>query len=123
MMFACQDGTVVARTLGFVVVRRVLRPLGLGPSPDGKDVEIAVLRPQLLVLRRQVARPRYTPADRALLAALATGRPLRPHAGLFIDSSRRLRPARDADFDLESVRRCGTTPSASATDRVGPSSG
>ncbi len=34
-------------------------------------MEIAVLRHQLLVLRRQVARPRYTPADRMILAALA----------------------------------------------------
>jgi putative transposase len=34
-------------------------------------VEIAVLRHQLLVLRRQVARPRNTPADRMVLAVLA----------------------------------------------------
>jgi len=34
-------------------------------------VEIAVLRHQLAVLYRQVPRPRYTPADRTLLAALA----------------------------------------------------
>jgi hypothetical protein len=38
---------------------------------DVDAVEIAVLRHQLGVLRRQVARPRYTPADRMLLAALA----------------------------------------------------
>jgi putative transposase len=42
-----------------------------GLSPDAKDVEIAVLRHQLLVLRRQVARPHYAPADRLVLAALA----------------------------------------------------
>src|SRR4029450_12723287 len=54
---------VVARTLGFLVIRRVLGLIGLGPAPDAKDVEIAVLRHQLVVLRRQVARPRYTPTD------------------------------------------------------------
>jgi hypothetical protein len=54
-----------------MVVRRVLGVLGCGPTPDANEVEIAVLRHQLAVLRRQVARPRYTPADRMLLAALA----------------------------------------------------
>jgi hypothetical protein len=34
-------------------------------------VEIAVLRHQLAVLRRQVAKPQYAPVDRMLLAALA----------------------------------------------------
>ncbi len=57
---------MVVRTLAFVVVRQVLSLIGLGPSPDAKDVEIAVLRHQLLVLRRQVSRPRY--AVRCLLA-------------------------------------------------------
>jgi putative transposase len=62
---------MVVRTLAFMIVRQVLSLVGLGPSPDAKDVEIAVLRHQLLVLRRQVARPRYTPSDRMLLATLA----------------------------------------------------
>jgi putative transposase len=59
---------MVVRTLAFMIVRQALCLVGLGPSPDAKDVEIAVLRLQLLVLRRQVARPRYTPADRRFLA-------------------------------------------------------
>jgi hypothetical protein len=42
-------------TLVFLVVRRVLGLVGLGPQPDDKDVEIAVLRHQLAVLHRQVA--------------------------------------------------------------------
>lgn len=45
--------------------------LGCGARPGANEVEIAVLRHQLAVLRRQVARPRYTPADRMLLATLA----------------------------------------------------
>jgi transposase InsO family protein len=57
--------------MAFMVVRRVLDLVGCGPTADAKDVEIAVLRHQLMVLRRQVARPRYTPSDRLVLAALA----------------------------------------------------
>src|SRR5213078_3737762 len=66
-----QAGVVAVRTLGFVIVRQLLGLVGLGPSADAKDVEIAVLRHQLVVLRRQVARPRYTPTDRLVLASLA----------------------------------------------------
>src|SRR6266498_4067359 len=62
---------MVVRTLAFVVVRRVLGLAGLGPAPDAKDVELAVLRHQLMVLRRQVARPRFAASDRIVLAMLA----------------------------------------------------
>ena len=62
---------MVVRTLAFLIVRRVLDLVGLGPTPDAKDVELAVLRHQLMVLRRQVARPRYASTDRMVLATLA----------------------------------------------------
>jgi putative transposase len=62
---------VIVRTLGFVLVRRLLGLARPGPAPDAKDVEIAVLRHQLMVLRRQVVRPRFTPSDRIVLAVLA----------------------------------------------------
>jgi transposase InsO family protein len=62
---------VVVRTLGFLLVRRLLGLAGLGPGPDVKDVEIAVLRHQLMVLRRQVRRPQFRPSDRVVLAVLA----------------------------------------------------
>src|SRR5207248_3544178 len=58
-------------TMVFLFARRVLGLVGLGPKADDKDVEIAVLRHQLAVLHRQVARPRYAPTDRLVLATLA----------------------------------------------------
>jgi hypothetical protein len=54
-----------------MIVRRVLGQLGCDPTPNAYAVEIAVLRHQLAVLRRQVGRPKYAAAGRMLLAALA----------------------------------------------------
>jgi putative transposase len=64
-------GSVVVRTIGLMILRRVLYALGCGPTPNADAVEIAVLRHQVAVLRRQVPHPQYTPADRMLLAAVA----------------------------------------------------
>src|SRR3954468_272524 len=65
------SAAVGVRTLAFLVLRRILGVVGGGPTPDANDVEIAVLRHQLAVLRRHVARPRYTPTDRIVIATLA----------------------------------------------------
>src|SRR3954468_21209813 len=43
----------------------------LARDAGAKDVEILVLRHQVAVLRRQVARPKLEPADRVVLAALS----------------------------------------------------
>lgn len=53
------------------IVQRILGVAGCGRTLDSKDMEIAVLRHQMAVLRRQAARPRYTPGDQMVLATLA----------------------------------------------------
>jgi hypothetical protein len=58
--------------LAYLTLCRSIQLLVLLVRGDAaKDLEILVLRHQLTVLRRQVARPRLEPADRALLAAVS----------------------------------------------------
>jgi hypothetical protein len=54
---------IMARVFGWLVL--------LGRSQASKDAEIMVLRHEVMVLRRQMARPQPDWADRAILAALA----------------------------------------------------
>jgi len=71
-------------SLLYWVLRRLLELSALRlRSERSKELEILVLRHQLHVLQRQVARPRLRPADRLLLAA----RPLAAAAGLVVVSS------------------------------------
>jgi len=60
----------------YLMTRRLLGILvGSLRSEHAKDIEVAVLRHQLQVLRRQVKRPEFRPADRALLALLGSALP------------------------------------------------
>jgi putative transposase len=56
----------------YLILRTAVGLFGLvGRSRASKNAEILVLRHQLAVLRRQVARPRLSWADRAVQAALS----------------------------------------------------
>ncbi len=62
--------------LVYLTLCRSIQLLALLARGDAaKDLEILVLRHQLAVLRRQVPRPQFEPADRALLAAVSRALP------------------------------------------------
>ena len=86
-------------TLSFLVLWRVLGVLRVGPKPDDKDVEIAVLRHQLAILQRQVPRLRYDDTDRRLLSTLA-GLLSRDRRGVLL-----VKPATVLRWHRELVRR------------------
>jgi putative transposase len=87
-------------TLAYWLLRRLFELLLLlARSEQRKEAEILLLRHELLVLRRQVARPSVRPADRVLLAALSQALPrLRQHSFL-------VQPATLLRWHRELVRR------------------
>jgi len=92
--------------LAFSAVLRLL--VGGRRSEFAKDVELLVLRHQLVVLRRQAQRPSLRPADRAFLAALARLLPQRRRHGLIVTPQTLLR------WHRELVRRKWAQPKRTA---------
>jgi hypothetical protein len=62
---------VIARLLYLIMMQLLCWLFLLGRCEDAKEAEILVLRREVAVLRRQVARPKLDWADRAVFAALA----------------------------------------------------
>jgi putative transposase len=80
----------------YLLFCQVLRWLALVTrSSAAKDAELLVLRHELAVLRRQVARPRVDWADRAVLAGLARLLPRPAWRGLLVQPETLLRWHRD----------------------------
>jgi putative transposase len=95
---ACRVGGRVGRSRGVVlsflywVLRRLLELLVLRMrSEREKEIEIIVLRHQLQLLERQVARPQLRPTDRALLAAFSRALPRRAWASFLVTPATLLR--------------------------------
>jgi putative transposase len=77
-MIRVGDNRPMALSFLYLIARSLVgMQLGRLRSEHAKDVEIAVLRHQLEVLRRQVKRPEFHPADPALLAVLSSALPRR----------------------------------------------
>ena len=80
----------MALRLTYLIFIRFLGALALLVHSDiSKEAEILVLRHQLAVLRRQVARPKPSWADRALISALARLLPKRRQLGLLFTCAAR----------------------------------
>ena len=79
-------------SFAYLAFSPVVRLLVSGRSSEfAKDVELLLLRHQLVVLSRQQPRPSLRPADRALLAALARLLPPRRRHGLVVTPQTLLR--------------------------------
>jgi putative transposase len=89
----------------YLAFTALLRLLAAGRrDPFAREVELLALRHELAVLRRQAARPRLRPADRAFLAALARLLPQDRRSGLLVTPQTLLR------WHRELVRRKWTQP-------------
>ncbi|MEV1155051.1 hypothetical protein AB0J27_06545 [Micromonospora chokoriensis] len=82
----------MSTSLMYLLLRQVLQMLSqLARDGGAKDVEILVLRHQVGVLRRQVHRPDFQPANRVVLAVLSRLLPCPRWSAFFVTPATLLR--------------------------------
>jgi putative transposase len=82
----------MSASLVYLLLRQVLQMLAqLARDGGAKDVELLVLRHEVTVLRRQVHRPEFQPADRVVLAALSRLLPRHRWSAFFVTPATLLR--------------------------------
>jgi putative transposase len=87
-----RTAALLLTVLGFWAVRRLIELFFLvGRNERAKDVEILVLRHELQMLRRQVARPQLRGSDRALPAAFGTVLPRERRCSFLVQPATLLR--------------------------------
>lgn len=94
-------------SLAYLLVRRLLRIVLRGPGSAALEVENAILRHQLAVLKRTAERPRLRRGDRLLLAVLASLLPRRHWSVLVVSPATILRWQRGLVAGKWTFRRRG----------------
>jgi putative transposase len=103
----------VALSFLYLAFLRTIQILRLQRSDDSDlAIEIVMLRHEVAVLRRQLARPALQPSDRALLAGLSQLIPRAKRTRLFVQPDTLLR------WHRELVRRKWTYPKPSGRPRI-----
>ncbi len=106
-------GWPVALSFLYLAFLRTIQILFLQRSDDSDlAIEVVILRHEVAVLRRQVARPAMRPSDRALLAGLSRLIPRAKRSRFFVQPDTLLR------WHRELVRRKWTYPKPSGRPRI-----
>ena len=85
----------------YLLLRRLVQLVAGSPNHLNGDVEVAVLRHQLMVLKRQVSKPRLRRRDRLFMAAMSKALPRARWSSFVVSSQTLLRWFRDRAEEVD----------------------